>query len=67
MTATAPLMTLQDVADELGVDPRTVRRWIADGLIPAYRLGPQRLRFRRSEVEAFIDASVVPTDSGEQS
>lgn len=34
-----PLMTVQDVAEALGVSVPTVRRWIRDGELDAVRLG----------------------------
>ncbi|WP_407928998.1 helix-turn-helix domain-containing protein [Aestuariimicrobium ganziense] len=36
--------TVQSAARRLGVCPKTVRRMISDGRLPAYRLGPRMLR-----------------------
>ena len=47
-------LAVDDVAAELGVGPRTVRRWIADGTLPAFRVGPTLIRVRRDDVEAMI-------------
>ena len=33
----------REVADLLGVRERTVRRWIADGILPSRRIGGARL------------------------
>ena len=33
----------RQIADTLGVTERTVRRWIADGVLPSCRLGGARL------------------------
>lgn len=43
-TATAPRLSLEQTAELCGVSTKTVRRWIAAGLLPAYRLGPKLLR-----------------------
>ena len=32
------LLTIKEVAEHLRVDPKTVRRWISDGQLAAYKL-----------------------------
>jgi excisionase family DNA binding protein len=53
--ATPPSMSLQDVADYLGLTTRTVRQMVSDGRLKAYRLGPRVIRFRRSEVDSALE------------
>jgi excisionase family DNA binding protein len=49
------LLPSRQVAEFLGVSPETVlRRW-RTGEIPGYRLASNVLRFRESEVEAWLD------------
>ncbi len=50
-----PLLTLEDVAERLGVHIRTLHRFVADGRLPAYRIGPRLVRIRTSDVEAFLE------------
>ncbi len=38
-TTATPLLTLAEAADHLGVSVRTVRRRVADGSLPAFRVG----------------------------
>ncbi|MGV9795550.1 helix-turn-helix domain-containing protein [Gordonia sp. NPDC003422] len=38
------------IADEFGVHPRTVRRWLAEGRITGRRVGPRVIRFDAEEV-----------------
>lgn len=56
-TKTAPLadslLTLQAAANYLDVTDRTIRNYIARGLIPAQRVGPKLLRIRLSDLEKF--------------
>lgn len=52
-------LTAAEVADMLGITPKTLRRLVAEGVLPAYRLGPRMLRFKAEEVEAAIKP--VPT------
>lgn len=46
-------LKLKDVAELLNVSEATIRRWIADGRIPYYRLSHQ-FRFSRSEIENWV-------------
>jgi excisionase family DNA binding protein len=55
----SPWISLQQVADLLGVTTRTARRYVADGRIDAIRVGPKLLRFDLAKVEAAF--SMVPT------
>ena len=56
------LETLRAAAARLGVSERTIRRRVADGSIPGYRLGTGRgLRLDPAEVDAALRR--VPTVS----
>ena len=51
------LLSVAEVAERLRVSPQTVYRRIADGVIPALRLGPgpnDTLRVDRAELERWI-------------
>ncbi len=51
----ASLLTIRQVSDILQVHHNTVRRWIAAGRLPAYRLGPRGdLRLKQDELDDFI-------------
>ena len=45
--------SVDDVAEQLGVSTKTVRRWIAAGDLPVHRLGRQ-LRISEADLVAFI-------------
>lgn len=49
------LMTGKQVADRLAVDPRTVRRWSAEGKLTRIRLSPRVIRYDEAEVQALIE------------
>jgi excisionase family DNA binding protein len=49
-----PMMNLTQVADVLDVSVTTVRNWIQDGTLPAYRLGPRLIRVMVSDLTALI-------------
>lgn len=46
-----PLITAEEAARLIGVTERTVRTWIATGILPAYRLGPRVVRLKMADVE----------------
>ncbi len=46
-------LRIKDVAELLSVSETTIRRWLADGKIPAYRLRRQ-YRFNRTEIENWM-------------
>jgi len=46
--------TIADAATRHRVSPRTIRRRIADGSIPAYRFGPTLIRLNPVEVDAVL-------------
>ncbi len=48
-----PLMTIPDVAEQLQVSEKTIRRWITSGDLIAHRIGRQ-LRISESDLQAFI-------------
>lgn len=52
------LLTAQEVAQALRVDPATVRRWANDGTLPSIRVG-RGWRFRADDVAAFA-TPVIP-------
>ncbi len=46
-------LKIRDVADLLNVSETTIRRWLAEGKIPAYRINHQ-YRFSRNEIEDWV-------------
>ena len=50
------LLTTREVAGFLGLSPETVLRRYRAGELPGYRLASNVLRFRESDVEAFLEA-----------
>lgn len=53
------LLTIESAAEMLAVHPRTIRRYIAAGDLPAYRIGPRQIRVRHDDVTALL--SPIPT------
>jgi excisionase family DNA binding protein len=52
-----PLLTINEVAAHLRLNPKTIRRWIQSGKLPAIWLGTDRAgwRIRTSEIDRFLD------------
>ncbi len=60
--ASAPLMTVPQVAAELQVTAQTIRNWISHGTLPAVRIG-RAYRVRREEVDALIQRAQADSAS----
>lgn len=55
-----PALTQQQVADLLNISSRSVRQYVADGRLPAYRVqGGRSLRIYLADVQALL--APVPT------
>lgn len=54
------LLKVGEVASLLAIHPNTVRRWAAQGLIKAWRVGPRgHRRFDPSDVQALLSSEAV--------
>lgn len=51
-TTVSPWLTADEAADYLQVTRRTLDRYRAEGLLPAYRVGPRSVRFRAADLDA---------------
>ena len=69
MTTSQPdsVMTVQEVADYLRVNPRTVYRLAVDKKLPGFKVGAN-WRFKRADIDGWISAqSATPAnETGEQ-
>jgi excisionase family DNA binding protein len=50
------LLTIQEVADKLSVSVATLYEWSRRGQIPSIKLSRRALRFKESEINAFLSA-----------
>lgn len=51
-----PILSKREVSSWLGVDKSTVDRWARDGRFPPkVRLGPSRVGWQQSAVQAWLD------------
>src|SRR5262245_4098004 len=50
-----PLLSVQDVADFLAIDRSSVYRLAHAGSLPAVDVSPRHIRFRPSDVRAFVE------------
>jgi excisionase family DNA binding protein len=47
-----PTISIAEAATQLGCHPDTVRRMIAAGTLPAFRVGPRLIRLKQEDVAA---------------
>jgi excisionase family DNA binding protein len=59
-----PLATSAEVAEYLGVPPRTVDTWAYFGRGPRYSLIGRHRRYRWDDVEAYVDEQVRTSGDG---
>jgi len=58
-------LSVEDIADHLGISKETVYRWLKEGSIPAHRIG-KLWKFRTSEVDHWViegGAQEVPSSN----
>lgn len=52
VSGSSRLISLADAADYYGVSIKTIRRWISDGRLEGYRVGPRLLRVRMDSLDS---------------
>jgi excisionase family DNA binding protein len=60
------LITLKEAAQLLRVSEVTVRRWLKQGRLRAYHVGPRAVRLRRADIERALH-SIGPADESTSS
>lgn len=63
--AADPWLTLAEIADELRVNPATVRQWVTKGQLRASRAGVRKWIVRRSELDRMLAATNPPAEVAE--
>ncbi len=53
------MMKIKDVAALLNVNYRTIMTMAQKGMLPHFRIGTKAVRFRRSDIERYIEAQVT--------
>lgn len=51
-----PWLTVAEIAEELRVNPATVRLWVSKGTLPATRAGQRKLLIRRSDLDRMLES-----------
>jgi excisionase family DNA binding protein len=62
-TPDVDLLTVPEAAAVLKVSPVTVSRWLRQGRLPAYRLGPRAVRIRRADLQAVFAPARPPAEA----
>ena len=56
------LMTVDEVARQLRVSPKTVRGWLVQGRLHGFKLTPKVWRIQREDFQAFVTAAKRQAD-----
>lgn len=59
-----PFLTPQEVSDLLQVSVQTVRRWIKEEDLPAYKVGPRVWRISKVDLDAWLEQQRSTTAVG---
>jgi excisionase family DNA binding protein len=62
--AADPWLTVAEIAEELRVNPATVRLWITKEILPAKRAGRRKLLIRRSDLEEMLHSAQEQPGTG---
>ncbi|WP_094360024.1 helix-turn-helix domain-containing protein [Mycobacterium marinum] len=54
-SAPAQLISLQEAADRLGVCYRTARRYVSDGRLTGFRVGPRQVKVSAEDLDALVE------------
>lgn len=57
------ILTVEEVAAYLRLQPQTIYKWAHEKRIPAAKLGKE-WRFRKSILDRWLDAQILSTESG---
>jgi excisionase family DNA binding protein len=52
-----PWLTVAEIAEELRVNPATVRLWVSKGTLAATRAGRRKLLIRRSDLDRMLEVT----------
>jgi excisionase family DNA binding protein len=50
-------LTVEEVAQQLRMSPKTVRAWLVQGRLRGFKLTPKVWRIRREDFQAFVTAA----------
>jgi excisionase family DNA binding protein len=56
------LLTVPQVAEQFQVTAQTIRNWIDQGVLPAFRVG-RAFRVRREDVDTLLERAIAESDS----
>lgn len=57
-TSMQPLLTIEEAAEILRVEPTTVKGWVREKKLPAVKLSYRTLRIRPQDLQNYIDQSI---------
>jgi excisionase family DNA binding protein len=58
------LLTIEEVAELTGFSVGTLYHWVSQGRIPVVRLSARCIRFRRSDIDEWLEQHFVPASGG---
>ena len=56
------LLSVDEVCEKTTLSRPTIYRYVAEGRLTGYRLGPRRLAFSETQINSFLEESLTKTD-----
>jgi len=50
------LVDVRQAAERINVSPKTIRKWIRNGTLRAYRVGPSMIRLDTADIDSLVQA-----------
>jgi excisionase family DNA binding protein len=60
------LLSIEDVAQLTGFSVGTLYHWVSEGRIPVTRFSSRCIRFRRSDIDAWLEQLFVPATRNDE-
>jgi excisionase family DNA binding protein len=55
------LVTVTEAAEYLRVAPGSLYHWVSEGRVPVVRFSARCIRFRRSDIDTWLEQRLVPS------
>ena len=66
MSAPKDIMRIQEAAEYLSVSVGTLYHWVSEGRIPVVRISARCIRFRRADLDGWLESKMASIPGGQR-